>query len=365
MSGDESSLPAVTGADEIPGPGGLGLPPQAAANATLRGQVLELINDVLTDPDPNGEWARSQLRKKLAAYPDEPERALLEHLMKTRRLASPQGSLPAHVAPAVGEPLPVPLPQSATPDPGIRRRIRSMLGDRILLTAFQPIRELPDQRITGFEALTRFVGRDGASADTWFREAEAVGLGPELEIAALRCALIAAREIPSHFFLAFNLSPATFTDPRVQDLLQHCGLAIDKIVVELNGPASDEQWTALRRALNPLRQQGLRVAADGSGAGFTPAKQILSIRPDIIKLDRTFIEAIFDRSDHDEPAVIVLAREVGAVLAAEGIETEAELAAVIEAGMTAGQGYLLGRPSVQPLEWSSWVIQTETVSLEM
>lgn len=274
MSGDESSLPAVTGADEIPGPGGPGLPPQAA-NATLRGQVLELINDVLTDPDPSGEWARSQLRKQLAAYPDEPERALLEHLMGTRKLASPQDSLPAPVAPAPGEPLPTPSPQPVTPDPGTRRRIRSILGDRMLLTAFQPIRELPDERITGFEALTRFVGSDGASADTWFREAEAVGLGPELEIAALRCALVAAREIPSHFFLAFNLSPATFTDPRVQDLLQHSGLAIDKIVIELKGPANDGQWNALLRALKPLRQQGLQVAVDGSGAGFTPAKRIL------------------------------------------------------------------------------------------
>jgi hypothetical protein len=59
----------------------------------------------------------------------------------------------------------------------------------------------------------------------------------------------------------------------------------------------------------------------------------------------------------DEPAVIGLAREVGALLAAEGIETEAELAAVIAAGVTAGQGYLLGRPSVHPLDWSPWVIQ--------
>lgn len=63
--------------------------------------------------------------------------------------------------------------------------------------------------------------------------------------------------------------------------------------------------------------------------------------------------------------MIVLAREVGAVLAAEGIETETELKAVIEAGMTAGQGYLLGRPSVHPLEWSSWVLQTETASTEL
>lgn len=100
------------------------------------------------------------------------------------------------------------------------------------------------------------------------------------------------------------------------------------------------------------------MAVDGSGAGFTPADRILSLRPDIIKLDRTFIAGILEEPGLDEPAVISLAQEVGAVLAAEGIETDAELAAVIDAGLTAGQGYLLGRPSVHPLDWSSWVIQT-------
>jgi EAL domain-containing protein (putative c-di-GMP-specific phosphodiesterase class I) len=234
----------------------------------------------------------------------------------------------------------------------------------LLLTAFQPVRELPDQRITGFEALTRFVSSDEASADTWFREAAAVGLGPELEAAALQCALTAAREIPSHFFVAFNLSPAAFADLHVQDLLQNCGRGMDRIVIELEGRAADVQWDALIRALNPFRERGLRVAVDGSGAGFTPAERILSLRPDIIKLDRTFIEGILNRPDQDEPAVISLAKEVGAVLAAEGIETEQELSAVIEAGMTAGQGYLLGRPSVHPLEWSSWVLQTEPVTAE-
>jgi EAL domain-containing protein (putative c-di-GMP-specific phosphodiesterase class I) len=234
----------------------------------------------------------------------------------------------------------------------------------MLLTAFQPVRELPGGRTTGFEALVRFVSRDGASADVWFQEAYAVGLGPELEIAALRCALSAARELPPHLFVAFNLSPATFTDSRIQDLLHSCSLAMDKIIIEFSGRVSEEKWKALIPALRPLRQLGLRVALNGSGAGFTPAEQILSIRPDIIKVGRSFIEGILDRPDQDEPFVIGLAQEVGAVLAAEGIETEAELAAVIEAGLTAGQGYLLGRPSVHPLDWSAWTMQTETAKAE-
>lgn len=80
----------------------------------------------------------------------------------------------------------------------------------MLLTAFQPIRELSAGNVAGFEALARFVSRDGASADTWLRETAAAGLGEDLEIAALHCALSAA-------------------------LLESGDVAMDRIVIELVG----------------------------------------------------------------------------------------------------------------------------------
>lgn len=354
MSRDESSLPAVTGTGEKAGPGGPALLPQAAVGTSLRDQVVELINDVLTDSDPEGEWAREQLRKHLASHPDNPERALLEHLLGTRKRGADQG--PSAGGEGRG---PAGLSEAGSAnDAGLAKRIESVVGSRLLLTAFQPIHELPEGRVAGVEALTRFVSSDGTDADTWFREAEAVGLGIELELAALQCAVSAARMVPAHLFVAFNLTPATFIVTPAQDLLRNSGLALDRIVVEFRGGASDTQWNGAIDSMKPLRERGLRVAVDGSGAGFTPAERILSLRPDIIKVDRTFIDGILEEPDRDEPAVIGLAQEVGAVLAAEGIETNAELAAVIDAGLSAGQGYLLGRPSVHPLDWSSWVIQT-------
>jgi EAL domain-containing protein (putative c-di-GMP-specific phosphodiesterase class I) len=334
---------------------------------TLRRQVMEVINHVLTDPDPEREWARTQLRELLAAHPGEPERALLEHLIATRSLtgAAEDETAPHPEESGAVSSLPADRRNAAVPfERGSRKRIEAVLGNRMLLTAFQPIRELPTGKVTGFEALARFVSRDGASADTWFREAAAIGLGPDLEIAALQCALSAAREIPAHLFVAFNLSPKTFTDSLVQGLLENSHVPMDRIIIELTGRVEDDAWNALIRTLKPLRQRGLRIAVDGSGDGFTSAECIRKIRPDIIKLDRHFIEGIMMSPDGDrnDPAVIGLALEIGAVLAAEGIETQAELTAVIEAGMTAGQGYLLGRPSVHPLDWSAWIIQTEAVS---
>ena len=339
-------------------------PPQDVDGLTLRRQVTELIEDVLNDPDPDRGWARDQLRKLLAAYPENPERALLEHLIATRNQTDfveensvhwDKGGVPSASGPAG--------PRLVPSERRTKKRIQAVLGNRMLLTAFQPIRELPAGRVTGFEALTRFVSKDGASADTWFREAAAIGLGTDLELAALQCALSAAREIPPHLFIAFNLSPTTFTQASIQELLERSHLAVDRIVVDLTGPAATADWEAAARALDPLRQRGLRVAVDGSGSDAASPAQILSLRPDIIRLDRAFITAITASPSGDGHAVVALALEMGAVLAAEGVETEEELASVVEAGLTEGQGYLLGRPSVHPLDWSAWIIQAETASI--
>ncbi|WP_185982272.1 EAL domain-containing protein [Arthrobacter sp. KBS0703] len=340
-------------------------PPQDVDGLTLRRQVMELIEDVLNDPDPDRDWARAQLRDFLAAYPGNPERALLEHLVATRNQTDFAEENTAPSEKGAGRETSVSVPAGPRPVPFERRtkkRIQAVLGNRMLLTAFQPIRELPVGRVTGFEALTRFVSKDGASADTWFREAAAIGLGTELELAALQCALSAAREIPPHLFIAFNLSPTTFVHAPIRELLEHSQVAVDRIVVDLTGPAGTGDWEAAARALDRLRRRGLRIAVDGSGSDAPTPAQILSLRPDIIRLDRPFITAITASPSGDSHDVVSLALEVGAVLAAEGVETEAELAAVVEAGLTEGQGYLLGRPSVHPLDWSAWIIQAETAA---
>jgi EAL domain-containing protein (putative c-di-GMP-specific phosphodiesterase class I) len=367
MSGDRFSFLAVFGALFRPGPGGQASLPRDADGVTLRGQVHQVVGEVLADPDPQGEWARSQLRDLLASHPEEPERALLEHLIATRAVAdaedvpeeSPLESLQDQVSPVQPRSLLVPFARAS------RDRIRTVLRSRMLLTAFQPIRELPSGTVTGFEALTRFVSEDGASADVWFRDAAAVGLGPDLEIAALRCALEAARDVPVHLFVTFNLSSAICRDPRVPWMMAGSGLGLDRIIIDLAGRIGREEIPALNRSLAPLRRAGLRVAVDGSGPYVVASDLIRRIRPDIVKLDRGFLERLKGPVGHpDASTMIELALETGAALAAEGIETEEELAVVTSFGMEAGQGYLLGRPSASPLDWSAWNIQAETVPVQ-
>lgn len=351
MSRDESSLPALT--NSLPeGLGAQAATPGDVGEITVRWQAQEIIDVLLAESDPDSQRTRMRLRDLVAAHPDHPELALLEHLKVTTALTNNEGGA-VTVEPSRAAEVPAPVPFTRRS----RNRIEAVLGDKMLMTAFQPVRQLPDGQVIGVEALTRFVSDDGASADHWFNEAEAVGLGADLEIAALLRALTAAHSVPEPLFIALNLTPATCLDPRIYGLLEHSQLPMDRIIIELTGQVAPDQYPSLSAALVPLRERGLRLAVDGAGAGFTSMDQILELSPDIIKLDRRFIEDI----EHSEgqrlrgAAMAELAHYIGAELTAEGIETVAELSAVTELGMTAAQGYLLGRPSVHPLDWNSWI----------
>ncbi|MET4094155.1 EAL domain-containing protein [Arthrobacter sp. UYCu712] len=237
-----------------------------------------------------------------------------------------------------------------------RARIRTMIDGGQLLTAFQPIHSLAAGHVIGVEALSRFVGDDGAGPEFWFTEAAAVGLGEDLEFAALHSALKAAQSLPACVYVALNVSPASCLDPRLPRVFKETGVPLDRIVLELTERLEVSEYGPLLAVLKPLRQRGLRVAVDDAGSGFASMRHVLHIRPDIMKLDRSLITGIDDdQGQHALGAALAeFARQIGATLTAEGIETEAELSAVTGLGMTAGQGYFLGRPTVDPVEWATW-----------
>lgn len=237
-----------------------------------------------------------------------------------------------------------------------RARIREVIDGQLIMTAFQPIHDLRSGRVIGVEALSRFVSDDGAAADYWFDKAAAVGMGTQLEFAALEAALVAARTLPANMYLALNLSPATCLDPRLRSLLALSPVPTDRIVLELTEHLEVEDYGRLTRELKSLRMRGLRLAVDDAGSGFASMRHILHLRPEIIKLDRSLIAGIHDDIGQHAlgAAMVEFARRIGATIVAEGIETAAELAAVSGLGMTAGQGYFLGRPTVQPEEWGKW-----------
>lgn len=236
-----------------------------------------------------------------------------------------------------------------------RERIERLLLEQMLLTAFQPICELATGEIIGVEALTRFVDDDGGP-EHWFSEAAAVGLTAELEFAAIQSALVAAAGLPSHLYVALNISPETCLDPRLPEFLAASPIAPERLVLELTENLAVAAYAPLVDALAPFRSRGLRIAVDDAGAGFASMRHILHLHPDIIKLDRSLIAGINQAPGQRAlgAAMVEFTQQMRAQLVAEGIESEAELNEVRRLGMYAGQGYLLDRPTADPQKWATW-----------
>lgn len=323
---------------------------------SVRVQAWGIIAGVLADTDPSGAGVRQRLSRSLEENPGVPERALLEYLMETRRSEPRSGQ--AADAGAVQPTPPVIPPKLAEQMDAIRSmsRISALLASQMLMTAFQPIYGLQNKAVVGAEALSRFVSDDGAAAELWFAEAASVGLGANLEFAALGSAAAAARDLPEHLYVSLNISPTSCIDSRLPELFDHIELPASRIVLELTEDIPDSEYLQFMAAVNPFREKGLRLAVDESQPGAGALSRMIHLQPDFIKVGRNVIGGI----DTDEvqralaACLVDFASQTGAALVAEGIETAGELKALAELGIDAGQGYLLGRPSVRPQDWAGW-----------
>ena len=103
----------------------------------------------------------------------------------------------------------------------------------------------------------------------------------------------------------------------------------------------------LQLAIAPLLDRGAHLAVDDMGAGYSGLRQITSVRPDYLKLDRSLISGIDGDSERAAlvGALAGYSKQVGSMLVAEGVETEAELAVVRELGVPLVQGYYFSRPA--------------------
>jgi EAL domain-containing protein (putative c-di-GMP-specific phosphodiesterase class I) len=225
-----------------------------------------------------------------------------------------------------------------------RAEIRRVIDAGLFSIAYQPIYTLAPFRLVGFEALSRFSPEPYRTPDLWFEEAARAGYGIELELAAIRKAVEAFRLFPDNVFISVNASPETIASGQAAQALR--GLPMHRLVLEVTEHAAVADYARLQAALGEARQLGARIAVDDAGAGYAGLQHILQLQPDMIKVDRTITRAV-DRDLARRSMVSALrqfAHDTGCQLVAEGIETQAEMAALMSLGVNKGQGYLMGRP---------------------
>lgn len=226
-----------------------------------------------------------------------------------------------------------------------RAALTSLLAAGGPTMVFHAIVSLQTGRVVGMEALARL---DSAGLthppDLLFRDAWDVGMGPALELAAVRGALWAAHCLPENVFLSVNVSPRTLVHPDLAAMLSQ--VVGDRLVLEVTEHALVDDYDALAKALAPLRSKGVRVAIDDVGAGYSSLRHVLKIAPDIVKLDVSLVAGIEDDVAKQAmvSGVIAFAEKTGTTTIAEGAETFAQARALLSAGVPYAQGFLYGRP---------------------
>lgn len=209
---------------------------------------------------------------------------------------------------------------------------------------YLPIVDLEKRAVQGYELLARFTGGPAAPPAMWFESAAKLGLTGPLERRIMRAGFVTADRLPKGCFLAINVTAEALVSDQIQELFRQRE-RFDDVVLEVG--EKDTQEPGVADALSPFRVGGGRLALDDIGAGFSNLRDVLALKPEILKVDRAIVRGL-DR-DRVRRAIVDglnrMASQLDIALLAEGIEKREELAQLETLGVPLGQGYLFGEPS--------------------
>ena len=217
-------------------------------------------------------------------------------------------------------------------------------------SVYQPIVDLTSGVPIGFEALAR--GPEGSSFEMpaqLFPAAAKAGLGPGLERACVRAAFEGAKaaSLGEGVALFVNLEPGLLESGEIDQLLCLSEIVDDGIPVfiELTERELVKNPMVLFRAVDRMRDMGIRIALDDVGADAASLALLPFLDPEVIKLDLSLIHA-HPRGEIAEivHAVNAESERTGALILAEGIENHGHVERARAMGATLGQGWLFGRP---------------------
>ncbi|TDO97909.1 GGDEF domain-containing protein [Marinomonas balearica] len=238
------------------------------------------------------------------------------------------------------------------------KQLYKTLSEGLITPYFQPIFDLRNGEVLGHEALSRGPSKTPLFApDVLFPLAESAGKLHELEILCRSKALSRFVEIGLKGKLFLNVSASLLRSPQHQSgmtlaILKDLGLDEKQIVIELSEKHPYDQDGLSHQSVNHYREMGFQVAIDDLGAGYSGLRLWSELQPDIVKIDKHFIQGI-DSDDVKREivrSIIAIAQRLKCTLIAEGIETRQELDQVVELGIPFGQGYFLGRPTPSPVD---------------
>jgi EAL domain-containing protein (putative c-di-GMP-specific phosphodiesterase class I) len=218
---------------------------------------------------------------------------------------------------------------------------------------YQPVVDMPDGRLAGFEALLRMRASDGSfiSPVVFIPIAEQMGLIDKIGAWVIREACRTAATWPDHLTVAVNLSPAQFAKGSVHDVvasaLVETSLDPHRLELEITESLLLLDSDMVLAELGKLKKLGVAIAMDDFGTGYSSLSYLWQFPFDKIKIDRSFILG-FDAAKKNAKTIIETIAALGHSLrlriTVEGVETAAQLEFVRGVKCDQVQGFYFSRP---------------------
>jgi diguanylate cyclase (GGDEF)-like protein len=235
----------------------------------------------------------------------------------------------------------------------LERAIREAVQNDRFELHYQPLFEISQRRLAGFEALIRMHAADGTLVPplAFIPVAEDLRLIDKIGAWVLREACRTAATWPAHLTVAVNLSPQQFVAGTISDIvaaaLKEAELAPHRLELEITEGLLLGNTETIMAQLLTLKTMGVAIVMDDFGAGYSSLSYLWRFPFDKIKIDRTFMQGL--DGPHRQvgavvKAIIALGRELNMRVTVEGVETASQAAFLDTADGDQVQGFFFGRP---------------------
>lgn len=248
--------------------------------------------------------------------------------------------------------------------------LRHAIDKGTLALHYQPLFNVTDQRLLGFEALLRWQHAEHGfvSPAEFIPVAEETGLIMVIGEWVLERACNDALRWAGDRKIAVNLSPIQFRDPelpaKIASIIRRTGLPPERLELEITeGVLIEDADTALSMLLE-LKSLGVRISMDDFGTGYSSLSYLKRFPFDKIKIDRSFVSQLEAGSEDAAivKAILAMGHSLGMVATAEGVESAEQFDYLQLEGCDEAQGYLLGRP--MPFEYAMALCNVPDGTLE-
>lgn len=238
----------------------------------------------------------------------------------------------------------------------LEAELRQALAEGQFTLHYQPILNLHNNQVSCCEALIRWNHplRGMVWPGDFIPVAEEIGLIVPIGEWVLRQACADAATWPGDIKVAVNLSPIQVASPSllatVMNALASAGLSASRLELEITESVMMQNTQSTLATLHRLRALDAKISMDDFGTGFSSLSYLRRFPFDKLKIDRSFICDL--SNDRDALAIVravtAMAKSLGMVTTAEGVETEEQLEQVRNLGCTEIQGYFIGKPMALP-----------------